>query len=169
MLEQIFGPLRGIVLLIMMFGGVYLFNLAMPKSSFLLGFFFILIGLGTLWVAYQINDEARVLDRSAETVTATITDMKIVRARCGYSYRIYLAYTSPVDGTPQTERSTLSKQLYETTEIGDTVELMIATEDPSIVLQTRHYPPSRTPFYGMAFMSVFFVGVGLLSMFLGKD
>lgn len=169
MLEQIFFLFRGIVLLMIMFGGVYLFNVAMRKSTFLQGLFFVLMEIAAGWVAYQNDYEARMLERSAETATATITDMTIARKRRGYSYRIDLAYTSPFDGTPQTDRSTLSKQVYETTKIGDTVELMIATEDPSVVLQTRHYPPSRTPFYSMAFMCIFFIGVGVLLVSLGSD
>lgn len=160
--------LNAIALSVLVLSSIYVFLRAVEESVFLQVVLLLVLVMGSGWYAWDAYYEEQML-KSAEIVPATVTDMRIGRGRRGgHSYGIYLAYTSPFDGTQQTDYAKLpSVKAYEETAIGDIVSLRVSIEDPSVTLLERDYPPSRIPFYFYAFASVFFISVGVVVIFIG--
>ena len=168
---EFFGDtLRGIGLLVVICGGFYLILLGLEKSVFVQILGCLLAGIMCGSVVWDTHYEIQML-KSTQTIPATITDMRITRGRrSSRGYRIDLVYTSPFDGTQQTDDAKLSKKDYEQAAIGDTVNLMVSVEDPSVTLLEHHYPPSRPLLDVFAFLlSVFFIGIGILGIWVKVD
>lgn len=128
---------------------------ALLHSRWVVNIIFLLMGSLLVWSAVEISRGGRILRRSAETVPAIITDKDIYSQRRRMdAHNLYLEYRLPSSEKTYTRKTRVSRSTYEQVRVGGTINLMVATEDPSIVELEQNYPPSRYP-------SVILIGLGL--------
>ena len=168
-LEDFLDILRIIGVIVLIFGGFYLFVQGITRFAFVRFLAFVLIGGVYGWDAWDTYYYEEQMLKSAEVVPARVTNMKKTQRRRGTSLTIYLAYTSPVDGTAQTDYANIRTfKAYEEIAIGDIVDLRVSIEDPSVTLLERYYPPGRSQFYTLMVVSIFFIGGGIISIPAGN-
>lgn len=125
---------------------VLTFSYVILSSRWLKSGMFILLGFGLVWVGVWLHYENSLLRESAESVPAVITRMKVQKnRRQGDRYDIYLEYRFPAQGVRYTDRHGVSRDTYQEVQIGDTMNLMVATANPTVTILEKHYPPRYYP------------------------
>ena len=138
------------------------------KNRWIQSTVFLLMGVLLIWMAAERTYKNHLLRESAENIRAIITRKTITRKRRGHSYNVYLEYRLPSDGTVHTDHKTFSRSTYQQINIGDTINLMVATEDPSVTILEQSYPPSRYPSFLLVMLIIFLFSIGILNLYLNK-
>ncbi|MGB1254137.1 MAG: hypothetical protein ACPG8W_26235 [Candidatus Promineifilaceae bacterium] len=150
------GQLSTIILAILF---VIIFAYVVLSSRWLMGALLISSSLYLGWFAIQLHHDNGLLRESAENIPAVIVDMNIQkRTRQANTYHIYLEYRSLSDGTLLTDRHGIPQKQYRQTKIGDTIQLMTATTDPTVTILAQYYPPQYAP----PFLFIPFIILGLV-------
>ena len=139
---------------------------ALLHSRWVVNIIFLLMGSLLVWSAVEISRGGRILRRSAETVPAIITDKDIYRQRRRRAaHNIYLEYRLPSSEKTYTRKTRVSSSTYQQVRVGDTINLMVATENPSIVELEQNYPPSRSISFILIGLSLAFFGMSIGSFY----
>ena len=119
----------------------------------------------SVFATVELVKRDRLLNASAEKVTATIIDKRRKRTSENILYQIDLQYEYPAGSEQPTETFSISLKQYRQVNVGDTIEIMVATADPTVTTLATNYPPSRFYLYLFSSFCLIFIWAGYRIIF----
>ena len=132
---------------------------ALLESRWVQSAFFLFIGFIFVLLLVQLTRSNRLLRRSGENVPAIVTSKDTYRSggrRGSRKYKIYLEYRLPSSETIYSVNTTVSKSVYDPIRTGDTINIIVATEDPSVFSLGQSYSPSYYLYFILIGLSLVF-------------
>lgn len=116
----------------------------------------------SIFATLELVQRDRLLNASAEKVIATIVDRRRKKTSENIIYQIDVAYEYAAGLDQLTETISISYKHYQQVKVGDLIEIMVATADPTVITLATNYPPSRFHLYLFSSFCLIFIWAGYL-------